>query len=322
MKAIRVYETGGPEVLRYEELAEPVAQAGQAVVRLDAIGLNFFDVQIRSGVFTVPLPLTLGVEAAGNVVAIAPGVTDVKVGDSVAYAGILGAYAQYAAVPADRLVVLPSGLDTRQGAAAMAQGLAAHYLTAATYPVGPKDCCLVHAAAGGVGRLICQVAKLRGARVIGTVSTEEKERIARAAGADEVIRYDQKDFVAETRRLTDGQGVNVVYDSVGKDTFDRSIDCLAVRGMMVHFGESSGPVRSFDPRVLEDKGSLYFARPSRRHHIATRAALLERANEMLGWVRDGKLALRIGAEFPLHEAAEAQRRLVARQTTGKVLLIP
>src|SRR3989449_6653526 len=322
LKAIRVSTPGGPEVLRYEDVAEPTPKAGEAIVKVDAAGINYIDVYQRSGQYKLALPLTLGLEAGGTVTAVASDVTEVRVGDKVAYTGIPGAYAQFAAVPAQRLVTLPSGVSTKQGGAAMLQGLTAHYLACSTYPLKSGDTCLVHAAAGGVGLLLCQIAKMRGARVIGTVSTEEKAKLAREAGADEVILYTKQDFEAEGKRLTSGKGVQVVYDSVGKTTFDKGVNCLALRGLMVLYGQSSGPIGTFDPQVLNQKGSLFLTRPSLVHHVATREELLQRAGEVLGWIRDGKLRLRTEFEFPLKDAAEAHRALEGRKTTGKVLLIP
>ena len=322
MKAIRVNAPGGPEVLHYEDVADPTPKAGEATVKVDAAGLNYIDVYQRSGQYKLNLPLTLGLEAGGTVTAVGPNVTEVKVGDKVAYTGVAGAYAQYAAVPAARLVTLPAGLSTRQGAAAMLQGLTAHYLACSTYPLKSGDTCLVHAAAGGVGLLLCQIAKMRGARVIGTVSTEEKAKLAREAGASDVILYTKQDFEAEVKRLTDGKGLQVVYDSVGQTTFDKGFNCLAPRGMMALYGQSSGHIGPFDLGVLNAKGSLFVTRPSLNHHIITRAELLKRSNELLGWIRDGKLKLRTEFEFPLKDAADAHRALEGRKTTGKVLLIP
>jgi NADPH2:quinone reductase len=322
MKAIRVNAPGGPEVLHYEDVADPTPKAGEATVKVDAAGINYIDVYQRSGQYKLNLPLTLGLEAGGTVTAVGPNVTEVKVGDKVAYTGVAGAYAQYAAVPAARLVTLPAGLSTRQGAAAMLQGLTAHYLACSTYPLKSGDTCLVHAAAGGVGLLLCQIAKMRGARVIGTVSTEEKSKLARDAGASDVILYTKQDFEAEVKRLTDGKGLQVVYDSVGQTTFDKGFNCLAPRGMMALYGQSSGHIGPFDLGVLNAKGSLFVTRPSLNHHIITRAELLERSNELLGWIRDGKLKLRTEFEFPLKDAADAHRALEGRKTTGKVLLIP
>jgi NADPH2:quinone reductase len=322
MKAIRVNAPGGPDVMRYEDTPEPTPKAGEATVKVDAAGINYVDVYQRSGQYKLALPLTLGLEAGGTVTAIGPNVTEVKVGDKVAYAGVPGAYAQYAAVPAARLVVLPAGLSTRQGAAAMLQGLTAHYLACSTYPLKSGDTCLVHAAAGGVGLLLCQIAKMRGARAIGTVSTEEKAKLAREAGASDVILYTKQDFEAEVKRLTDGKGLQVVYDSVGQTTFDKGFNCLAPRGMMALYGQSSGPVGAFDLQILNAKGSLFVTRPSLNHHIITRAELLQRSDELLGWIRDGKVKLRTEYEFPLKDAADAHRALEGRKTTGKVLLIP
>jgi len=322
MKAIRVHAPGGPDALRYEEVPPAAAGAGQVLVKIEAAGVNYVDVYQRTGSYKVATPFTLGQEAAGVVAAVGPGVTDVRVGDRVAYTGVLGAYAEYQVVPADRIVVLPEGIGAKQGAAAMLQGMTAHYLACTTYALKPGDTCLVHAAAGGVGLLLCQIAKLRDARVIGTVSTPEKAALARAAGAAEVIRYTEQDFEVEVKRVTGGAGVQVVYDSVGKTTFEKGLNCLARRGMMVLYGQSSGPVAPFDPQVLSQKGSLFLTRPTLVHYITTRAELVARAGEVLDWVRSGRLRLRVGAEFPLAQAAEAHRQLEARKTTGKVLLIP
>src|SRR5437899_3364306 len=322
MKAIRVHRWGGPEVLQLEEVPAPTPGPGQVVVRVEAAGINFIDVYQRTGHYETPLPFTPGQEAAGTVTAVGAGVTAPGVGDRVAYTGILGAYAEYAVVPADRVVALPDGVSAKRGAAAMLQGLTAHYLATTTYPLKSGDACLVHAAAGGVGRLLWQIAKLRGARVLGTVSTREKAALARGAGADEVILYTEQDFEAEVKRLTSGVGLQVIYDSVGKTTFEKGLNCLARRGMMVLYGQSSGPVGLFDPQVLNQKGSLFLTRPTIVHYIATRAELLARAGEVLGWIQRGTLKLRIERELPLAQAAEAHRLLEARQTTGKVLLIP
>jgi NADPH2:quinone reductase len=322
MKAVRVNAPGGPEALKFEDVPEPTPKAGEAIVKVDAAGLNYIDVYQRSGLYKLDMPLTLGLEAGGTVTAVAPGVTEVKVGDKVAYTGVPGAYAQYAAVPAARLVVLPQGVSTRQGAAAMLQGMTAHYLACTTYPLKKGDTCLVHAAAGGVGLLLCQMAKMRGARVIGTVSTEEKAKLAREAGADEVILYTKQDFEAETKRITGGQGLQVVYDSVGKTTFEKGFNVLAPRGMMILYGQSSGPVPPFDAGILGAKGSLFLTRPSLFAYTATREELVQRAGDVLGWIRDGKLKLRMEFEFPLKDVAEAHRALEGRKTTGKVLLIP
>jgi NADPH2:quinone reductase len=320
MKAIRVDRYGGPEVMQYQDVPEPQPKPGEAVVKVQAAGVNFIDVYYRSGVYKAELPFTPGMEAGGVVSAVGPEVGEVKVGDRVAYTGVMGTYAEYASVPAARLVALPEALDARQGAAAMLQGMTAHYLATTTYPLKPGDACLVHAAAGGVGLLLCQIAKMRGAHVIGTVSTEEKAALARAAGADEVILYTQEDFEAAVKRLRGGRGVQVVYDSVGKTTFDKSLNCLAPRGYLVLFGQSSGSVGPIDPQVLSQKGSLFLTRPTLFHHMATRAELLERAGDVLGWIAAGTLKLRLEFDFPLREAAEAHRALEGRQTTGKVLL--
>jgi len=322
MKAIRLHEHGGHELLRYEDVPDPLPGPMQALVAIEAAGVNFIDVYQRKGLYPMTLPMTPGSEAAGTIRALGPGVSDLRVGDRVAYQGAPGAYAQRAVVPAERLVRLPEGVSTKQGAAAMLQGMTAHYLATSLYPLKPGDTCLVHAAAGGVGLLLCQIAKMRGARVIGTVSTKEKAERARAAGADEVILYMEQDFEAEVKRLTNGRGLPVVYDSVGRATFDASLRCLAPRGMMVLFGQASGPVPPFELQRLNQLGSLFITRPTLNHYVATRAELLARANDVLGWVRDGKLRLHIGHEFPLAQAAEAHRQLEARKTTGKVLLIP
>ena len=322
MKAIRVKTLGGPGGLTLEDIPDPKPGPGEAVVKLEAAGLNYIDVYYRTGLYKAQLPITLGVEGGGVVTEVGPNVAEVKVGDRVAYSGVLGSYAQFAAVPAARLVKLPEGLDGKAGAAAMLQGMTAHYLSHATYPLKPGDWCLVHAAAGGVGLLLCQMAKMRGARVIGTVSTEAKAKLARAAGADEVILYTTQDFEAEVKRITGGAGVPVVYDSVGKTTFDKSLNCLAPRGVMVLYGQSSGPVPSLDPAILNQKGSLFLTRPSLVHHTATRQELLQRSGDVLGWIKAGKLKLRIDLTLPLAQAADAHRQLEGRQTTGKVLLIP
>jgi NADPH:quinone reductase len=323
VRAIRVHAYGGAEALRFEEVPDLVPAEGQALVHIEAIGVNFIDVYHRTGLYKVPsLPFTLGQEAAGTIGAVGLGVSGLAPGDRVAYTAVMGSYAEQAVVPADRLVKLPKGLSARDGAAAMLQGMTAHYLATSTFPLKAGDSCLVHAAAGGVGLLLCQIAKMRGARVIATTSTEDKARLAREAGADEVIFYTEQDFAAEVRRLTGGRGVQVVYDGVGKETFDKSLDALARRGMMVLFGQASGPVPALDPSILNIKGSLYLTRPSLFHYIAEREELTARAAEVLGWIRDGKLKLRIGLELPLQEAAEAHRALEGRKTTGKVLLLP
>jgi len=322
VRAIRVHATGGPEVLRLEELPVPVPGAGQIVIRVEAAGVNFVDVYHRKGLYPVPLPFTLGREAAGVVERVGEGVGTCRPGDRVASESLIGGYAEYALAAAERVVPLPREVTSRVGAAVILQGLTAHFLATSTFPLGPGDTCLVHAAAGGVGLLLCQIASRLGARVIGTVSTEEKASLAREAGADEVVLYSKHDFQAETRRITGGAGVRVVYDSVGRTTFLKSLDCLAPRGMMVLCGQSSGPVEAFDPQLLNQKGSLFLTRPTLAHYVPTRAELLQRAEELLGWVADGSLAVRIGLERPLAAAAEAHTELEARRTTGKVLLIP
>ena len=322
MKAIRIHTPGGPEALQYDDVAEPTPGAGQAVIKLAAAGVNFIDVYFRTGAYKAPLPLVLGLEGAGAVTAVGAGVTDVKVGDSVAWTGVPGSYAQMAAVPADRLVKLPSGVAPKDGAAAMLQGMTAHYLVTSSYPLKTGDTCLVHAAAGGMGLLLCQMAKMLGATVIGTVSTEEKAGLAKAAGADHVILYSKQDFEPEVKRITDGRGVDVVYDGVGATTFDKSLSCLRPRGFMILFGAASGPVPPLDLQVINVRGSLFLQRPSLNHHIAAREELLQRAGAVLGWIRDGKVKLRIEHQFPLAQAAEAHTALEGRKTTGKILLIP
>ena len=321
MKAIRVHELGGPDVLQYEEIPLPSPGPGQAVVKVEAIGLNFIDCYFRAGVYKTTLPFTPGMEAAGTVTATAPGVTEVRTGDRVAYAPHIGAYAEYAAVPAERLVKLPSGMDSHLAAATMLQGMTAHYLAISTYPLKKGDTALVHAAAGGVGLLLIQIAKMRGARVFGTVSTEEKAALAREAGADEVVLYTEKDFEAEVMRLTSGKGVNVVYDSVAKTTFDKSLNCVGMRGVLALFGQSSGPAPSLDPARLA-KNAIFLTRPGLGQYTATRAELLQRAGDLFDWIASGKLKLRISRTLPLKDAAEAHRLLEGRKTTGKVLLAP
>ncbi len=322
MKAIRVHASGGPEVLRLEEVPAPVPGAGQVVIRVEATGVNFVDIYQRKGLYSASFPFTPGREAAGVVERVGEGVTTCRAGDRVVSESLTGGYAEYAVAAAERLVPLPDRVSSRIGAAVILQGLTAHYLAISTCPIRSGDTCLVHAAAGGLGLLLCQIASRLGARVIGTVSTEEKARLAREAGAHEVILYTRDDFQAETKRITGGAGVQVVYDSVGRTTFLKGLDCLAPRGMMVLCGQSSGPVDRFDPQLLNQKGSLFLTRPTLAHYVPTRAELLQRAEELLGWVADGSLAVRIGREFPLAAAAEAHTELEARRTTGKVLLIP
>ncbi len=322
MNAIVVEQTGGPDVLVYREQPTPTPKAGEALVRLQAVGVNFIDVYHRTGLYTLPKPFIPGMEGAGIVEALGTGKAEVQVGDRVAYAMAPGAYAEFAVVPAARLVRIPEGISAQQAAAAMLQGMTAHYLTTSTYVLRSKDTALVHAAAGGVGLLLIQMAKRIGARVIGTVSTEAKEQLAREAGADEIIRYTEQDFEAETKRLTDGRGVAVVYDSVGRDTFAKSLNVLAPRGMLALYGQSSGPVGALDPALLAQRGSLFLTRPSLAQYAATRDELLWRAGEVLEWIASGELKLRIERTFPLAHAAKAHTELEGRRTTGKVLLIP
>lgn len=292
------------------------------LLRVEAVGVNFIEIYQRTGLYKATVPFIPGSEAAGAVQAIGSGVSGVKGGDRVVSTNVLGAYAEHTLVDSDRAVLLPDSVSTRLGAAVMLQGLTAHYLTVSTYPLSPGDTCLVHAAAGGLGLLLCQMARRRGARVIGTVSTEEKAALAREAGASDVIRYTQTDFAAEAKRLTNGAGVQVVYDSVGRTTFLAGLGCLAPRGMMVLCGQSSGPVEPFDPQLLNQRGSLFLTRPSLGHYIASQEELLRRSSELFGWVAAGSVKVRVGAEFPLARAADAHRALEGRQTTGKVLLIP
>ena len=323
MKAVRVHAPGGPEALRYENVEVPTPGDGQALVKIAASGLNFIDVQFRAGKYPPPAsPFTVGSEAAGTVAAVGPGVTEVAVGDRVAYTMVVGTYAEYAVVPAARLVPLPSHMDFKTAAAVMLQGTTAHYLTTSTFPLSPGDTVLVHAAAGGVGQLITQAARIRGARVIGTAGTPAKAALAREAGAADVILYTEQDFEAEVKRLTGGRGVDVVYDSVGKDTFAKSLNCLRPRGGLALFGFSSGPVAPFDPAVLGAKGSLYLTRPGLNQYIATRDELLMRTRDVFAWLGNGSLKVRIEREFPLEQSAQAHVELEARRTTGKVLIIP
>ena len=321
MQAIRVRQTGGPEALGLETLPDPAPGPGQARVRVDAAGVNFIDVYQRTGLYPMPLPFTPGQEGAGVVEAVGDGVAGVRPGDRVAWVGAFGAYAQRALVPAERLVPLPEDVSARVAAAALLQGMTAHYLACSTRPLGPGDTCLVHAAAGGVGLLLCQVARRRGARVLGTASTPAKAALAREAGAEEVVLYRGRDFAAEVRRLTGDRGVQVVYDSVGRDTWEGSLAALAPRGMLVLFGQSSGTVPAVDPLRLMP-GSLFLTRPTLWSYVATRDELLARAGELFAWVRDGSVRVRIAAELALRDAAEAHRRLEGRDTSGKLVLDP
>jgi NADPH2:quinone reductase len=322
MRAIQVKETGGPEKMELTDLPQPAAGPGQALVKIAASGVNFIDVYFRTGLYKADLPAMLGSEGAGTVESVGPGVTEVAPGDRVAYAMARGSYAEYAAVPAAQLVRIPAGVDFRTAAAAMLQGMTAHYLTRSTFALKSGDACLVHAAAGGVGLLLVQMARRIGARVFGTVSTEAKAQLAKQAGADEIIFYTRQDFEAEVKRLTGGRGVDVVYDSVGATTFAKSLSSLRPRGMLALFGQSSGPVPPFDPNILNAKGSLFLTRPSLAHYCATREELLWRAGDVLGWVSSGELKIRVDRAYPLSEAAQAHRDLEGRHTAGKLLLIP
>jgi NADPH2:quinone reductase len=322
MKAIQIKQTGGPEAMELADLPVPQPKPNEAVVKIVAAGVNFIDVYNREGRYKAPLPFVLGQEGAGVVSAIGSDVRDVAIGDRVAYTNVLGSYAEYAAVPADRLVKIPDGVSEREAAAAMLQGITAHYLAHDTYPLKKGETALIHAAAGGVGLLLVQMAHNIGARVIGTVSTEEKDKVAREAGADEIIFYMQSDFETEAKRLTGGKGVDVVYDSVGKTTFEKGLNVLRPRGVMVLFGGSSGAVPPFDPLTLTQKGSLYLTRPSIGHYIITRQELQQRAGALFGMIREKKLKLRIEHVYPLQQAVQAHRDLEGRKTTGKLLLIP
>jgi NADPH:quinone reductase len=322
VKAIRVHQTGGPEVLRLEDVPDPAPEPGETVVRLEAIGLNFIEVYQRTGLYRSTVPFTPGGEGAGRVVAVGKDVSAVRPGDRVASTSLRGSYAELARVPADKLVPVPDDVETGLAAAVLLQGLTAHYLAISTYPLTEGSWCLIHAAAGGVGLLLCQIAKARGARVIGTVSTEEKAALASEAGADHVVLYTRQDFVSEARRLTGGRGVAVVYDSVGQSTFEGSLNSLAPRGMLVLFGQSSGPVPPVDPQVLNAKGSLYLTRPTVTHYTATRDELLTRSRDLFVWMESGRLQVRIDRTYPLADAAGAHRALEGRETKGKVLLLP
>ena len=322
MKAIRIHNHGGPEVLTYEDVPVPEPKAEQARVKIEASGVNFIDIYHRSGLYPMNLPCALGTEGAGVVDAVGEGVTEVKKGDRVAYAMLPGSYAEYTVVPAVRLVPLPDDIDAKSVAAVILQGMTAHYLTHSTYPLQKGETALLHAAAGGVGLLLVQIAKMLGARVIGTVSTQAKADLARKAGADEIILYTQADFLAEVKRITNGQGVHVVYDSVGATTFEKSLDCLRPRGYLVLFGQSSGPVGPFDPAKLAAKGSLFLTRPSLAHYTLNRAELLRRAADLFDWMKAGKLNVRIEKTLLLRDAREAQQLLEGRKTTGKLVLIP
>ncbi|MGH7492493.1 MAG: quinone oxidoreductase family protein [bacterium] len=322
MKAIRIHQHGGPEVLKLEELPVPAPGPEEVLVRLHAVGVNFVEIYHRLGLYKVTLPCTLGTEAAGVVEKIGANVTEVKPGDRVAYALVLGAYAEYAIVPAQKLVPLPENIALQQAGAVMVQGMTAHYLTHSTYPLKAGETCVVHAAAGGVGLLIIQMAKRMGARVIGTVSTEVKAEFARAAGADAIILYTRQDFEREVKNLTNNRGVDVVYDSVGKTTYEKSMNCLRPRGFLVLFGQASGAVPPIDPLVLSAKGSIYLTRATLANYTATRTELLERAHEVFNGIAMGALRVRIDRTLPLAEAAQAHRLLENRQTAGKIMLQP
>ena len=322
MKAVRVHAYGGPEVLRYEEVDVPRPGPGEAVITIAASGVNYLDVQYRTGLHKTPTPFAIGSEGAGVVADIGPGVTDVKVSDRVAYAMTLGSYAEYAVVPSWKLVPLPQSIDLQTGAAILLQGLTAHYLTHSTFPLKRGDTALVHAAAGGVGQAVTQVARICGARVIGTVGTEAKATIARDAGAHEVIVYTTQDFEVEVKRLTDGRGVDVVYDSVGRDTFEKSLNCLRPRGYLVVFGFSSGQVTGFNVATLGMKGSLFLTRPGLNQYMATRNELMTRATDVFKWLADGSLRVRIDRVYPFSDARKAHEDLEGRRTAGKTILTP
>jgi len=321
-RVIRAHKTGGPEVMQVDDVHLSAPGAGQALVRIEAAGVNFIDIYHRSGQYQLPLPLALGVEGAGLVEQVGSGVGDLRVGQRVAWTNVNGTYATHALVPSDRLVPVPEGVSAKVAAAVMLQGMTAHYLTHDTYPLKRGDWCVIHAAAGGVGLLFCQMAKRVGARTIGTAGNEEKAKLARKAGAEEVIVYTKQDFEAEVRKLTGGAGASVVYDSVGKDTFDRSLKCLRRRGMLVLFGQSSGAVPPFDLQRLSAGGSLYITRPTLASYTTTRDELLARAGAVLDMVRKGELDVKIDAEIPLAQAARAHELLASRKTTGKLILVP
>jgi NADPH2:quinone reductase len=322
MKAVRVHSYGGPEVLKYEDVPVPTAGKGEAVVKIGAAGLNFIDIYFRSGVSrAAQLPFTPGHEGAGTVSAIGEGVTEVKVGDRVAYAMSQGSYAEYALVPSWKLVKLPEKVDFKLGAAIMLQGMTAHYLTHSTFPLLTGHRALVHAGAGGMGLLLIQIARKLGATVYTTVGSEAKALLARAAGAQETIVYTKQDFEAELKRMVPG-GVDVVYDSVGATTFDKSLNCLRPRGYMVLYGHSSGPVPPIEPALLAAKGSLFLTRPTLIHYSMTRDEILSRALDLFRWLEAGELKFKVDHVFPLSEAAKAHEEMAGRRTTGKVVLVP
>lgn len=321
MRAIQVAKTGGPEVLELVELPVPEPAAGQALVKVEASGVNFIDTYLREGRYPAPLPFVPGQEAAGAIVKLGEGVDGFAVGERVAWSGTRGTYAEYACAPAKDLLRVPEGMSLENAAAVLLQGMTAHYLAHSTYAIQPGDTVLVHAGAGGVGLLLTQIAKMLGARVITTVSTEEKAQLSREAGADHVILYTQENFAEKVREITGGEGLPVVYDSVGKSTFEDSLKCLRPRGLMALFGASSGAVPPFDLIRLSTMGSLYVTRPTLKDYARTREELEARANDIFSWIASGKLHVRIGHRYPLAEAAQAHRDLEGRKTTGKVLLM-
>jgi NADPH:quinone reductase len=322
MKAIRISGYGGPEVLSFEDIDTPEPNDGQVRIKIEAAGLNFIDTYHRTGLYPLELPLTLGLEGAGVVEAVGADVSDLSAGDRVAWKSVSGSYAEFVVANATDVVKIPDNVETKTAAAVMLQGLTAHYLSNSTYALGENDTCLIHAAAGGVGLLLVQMAKMRGARVFGTTSTPEKAELARKAGADEVILYTEQDFEAEVKQFTDGKGLDVVYDSVAKTTWEKSINCLKPRGYMVFFGNASGPVPPIDPLLLSKKGSIFMTRPTLNSYTLTEDEYMGRTNDIMNWIGDGKLNVSIGEEHPLAETAEAHRRLEGRHTTGKVLIIP
>lgn len=322
MKAVRVHAYGPPEALAWEDVPTPEPAEREVLIKIAAAGVNYIDIYHRTGLYPGEVPFTPGMEGAGVVAGVGPGVADFQSGDRVAYAMQRGAYAEYATVPAAQVVPVPEGVSDQQAAAVMLQGMTAHYLSHDTYALGETDVALIHAAAGGVGLLLVQMAKRRGARVIGTVSTDEKAALAREYGADEVILYTEQDFEAETKRLTGGRGVDVVYEAVGKTTFEQSLNCLRPRGYLVLFGQASGPVPPVDPQILNTKGSLYLTRPTLRDYVAGRSELTRRAGDLFAWIGSGDLRVRIDVTYPLAEASDAHRYVEERRTRGKVLLVP
>lgn len=321
MKAILIEKTGDSSQLQYKDVPEPSPKENEVLVKNQAMGINFIDVYHRTGLYPKDVPFIPGLEGAGEIVQTGKNVSEEQVGKNVAYNGVPGAYAEFTAVPVDKMVTIPEGIDSKVAAAVMLQGMTAHYLHKSTFPLGPGDTCLVHAAAGGVGLLLVQMAKIAGAKVIGTVSTEEKAQIALQAGADEIIRYTEQDVVEEVYRLTKGKKCNVVYDSVGKDTFYKSMDCLAPLGYLVLFGQSSGKVEPFDPSVLNQKGSLFLTRPSLFHYVSSQLQLQQRADDIFQWILENRLKVRIDRELNLAEAKKAHDLLEQRKTMGKLILV-